>query len=438
MKTLNEIINFFYDEEYEMKSKRVSEEYFEDLLDYANNGAIEAQLMVHVLYSEGMYVEQNDNKAKRWIEKMVKRLDSGEKIKLSSPPVSGNASELFGDLKEIFSGIYVAYAMIKNGDKKYEEANKYFKKSLEYCADIEAYFHLGENYYFGYGVKENEDTALKYFQKLNPTGLPDEEGFRSFKMTIYRYMGLIYYNKNDYNNALFYFKNGAALEDEVCQYFAGVIFEEKDMFKKSVKYYLEAAKNGNIDSLIHVGRCYSRGILGFEENTNLAIEYLTKAIDAETDDAGPYVDLCYIYSCSMYGHYDPEKGIKYGEYALNNCEFYSENDLIVYIHLAFAYDALENYDMALAYAQKAKEYGLEDADECYDEIIKNKRGFKIFGFIDKLVDNPLVDLIPGINLVAKSYKLGSKIEESLNNKDFNSFTDSAIEAKNLFFDNDDD
>ena len=206
---------------------------------------------------------------------------------------------------------------------------------------------------------------------------------------------------------LLYLVKGADLGDSQSQFRAGLILGDNGDYQKAKKYLMKSVENENINALTYAGEFYAYGIRGFDKNTDKAIKYLEKAISLGTNNAKPYVALCIIYLDKK----DYRKAIEYGEYAINKCEFYDENDIYVYISLARAYRMLGDYDTALAYASKAKEYNLEYADECYNDIIDMKREDKIFGFIDKIVNNPIVNVIPVVKDFAKAYKVGSKVGE---------------------------
>lgn len=436
MKTLDEIMEFFDQKKYELAPEKVCKQNFEILKQYAFDDDAVALFYMYSLYNEGSYVEKNADLADKWIDKIINLLNRNDIHTSSKSIFEGDYWEdlcemlgkKFSNKKDFLKvSLYFMIATAKFDNEDYKTANKYFKKLLEYNVPV-AFAFLGMNYYYGYGFKENEDTALKYFEKYFYL-VKDKKDPDMYAEATY-IVGEIYNNKDNTEKALEFYIKGADLGDSQSQFRAGLILGDNGDYQKAKKYLMKSVENENINALTYAGEFYAYGIRGFDKNTDKAIKYLEKAISLGTNNAKPYVAFCIIYIDKK----DYRKAIKYGEYAINKCDFYDEDDINVYISLAISYVELGDYDTALAYASKAKEYNLEDADKYYNDIIKMKRSDKIFGFIDKIFNNPIVDVIPGVNFVAKSYRVGSKIGEAIAKKDSESFAGGVSEFKSLIND----
>ncbi len=274
----------------------------------------------------------------------------------------------------------------------------------------------------GRGVDVNFESALRYAQKHFKLASKDE-----LNPAAYYIAGMIYiYEKEDNKKALEYFLKGANLDVAPCQYEAALCYERMENSNNFEKYIMLAAENGDSDAMIKIGESFHYGA----EDFDTAAKYYQLAIESGTDNASPYVGLCDIYT----GSDNYESAIEYGEYALQNCEFYDETDLYVYLRIAQCYRMMEKYDMALAYAERAKEYHIEYADELYNAILKDKRESKIFGFIDAILGNPYVDAIPYVSTVSRSYKIGKGLGEAIANKDVDGIVGGIAKAKDFLSD----
>ncbi len=420
-----ELIHFFENGDFDLFPAQISKEKFEKLQNCAVQNNISAQRELFLLYYEGTYVEQNIDIADKWLHKMLDTIASG------SFTVAANETEEFATA--------TAYTYAGNRcmeTEAYETANQYYQQGAG-LGNVTALRLLGENYYFGKGTEADYETALEFLMQYLRNF--DESKNAVPAAIAYYLIGLIYrVEMDDDHTALQYFCQGAEMGGDpassICQYEAAMSFFFEDDDQNSRQYLMMAVDADVEEALIEAGHRCHYGYGGFQQSLEDAINYYMRAIEVGTNDAAPYVGLCEIMSSVENPYTDLQKAIEYGEYALNNCEFYNKSDMDVYIFLACAYQILEEYDYALAYAQKAQECGLDNADECYQSIVKNKRFAKVFGTVDAFMNSPIAAAIPNINIIAAGWKIGSKLSDTLSNKDVSGTLDGISDAANLYRD----
>ena len=419
----DELIDFFESGDYEIYPQGAVEEKRDTLQNYAlQDNNISAMRILYQLYDSGISVERNPNKAARWLNKMLNSISEGNYTVTSSETEEYAVSAVYS-----LAGNHC----METG--KFSDAVLYYQKGAE-LGDPVSLRRLGENYYFGKGVESDHAAALDcLLQYLHCY----DDGTETPLASAFYLIGLIYgEDQEDYQNALRYLCRGAKLEDDpassLCQYEAAMYFFLQDDDRQSYQYLMKAADSGDMDALIEAGIRSQFGYGGFRKSLGDAVQYYQLAIEAGTDDAKPYVGLCSIMSSVENPYSDMEQAIEYGEYALQNCEFYDKDDIDVYIYLASAYHYLEHFDHALAYAEKAKEYGLDYAEECYQSILKDKRFSTVFGFVDSFMNSPIAAAIPNVNIIAVGWKIGRKIGDAWANKDVSGTLEGISDAMDYY------
>ncbi|WP_116963777.1 tetratricopeptide repeat protein [Fastidiosibacter lacustris] len=125
-----------------------------------------------------------------------------------------------------------AYALFKHGE--YAKSVPAFTKLYNNGCPTSPFF-LGTYYTYGIAVKQNYDTAIKYFDKFL-----DEKNLvqpRDYRASVYRSLALIY--------------------------------KEKNQPQKAFDYLVESAKLGNTESMFLLGRSYLSEDQPYHTKTNL-------------------------------------------------------------------------------------------------------------------------------------------------------------------------
>lgn len=98
----------------------------------------------------------------------------------------------------------------------------------------------------------------------------------------------------------------------------GKYFFDKEVFKKSLKYYLMAAEQGDSYSQYSVGHIYSQDdIPGFYQDKKEAFKWLKLSADNGNDEAQYLVALMYKGTLSFFVETDKDKALEYCNLAAN-------------------------------------------------------------------------------------------------------------------------
>jgi len=183
------------------------------------------------------------------------------------------AAEL-GDAKalaELGGYYYDMYCLNKEDGKTFEKAVACCEKGAE-LGSAEAMIMLAGIYFMDEG-KRNEAKAEEWLLRAADVGAKYEACRAHFKRG---------QSKNDFLNNLFDGVEGvrmALLEFALTYYEAAEKGEaklERELYKKSAKWFYRAAELGSPYATYAIGRCYERG-LGVEADINRAVEYYRKA-----------------------------------------------------------------------------------------------------------------------------------------------------------------
>ncbi len=168
--------------------------------------------------------------------------------------------------------------------ENYEEAFKFYKKAAnkDYAKACNA---LGRMYYYGYGVEENTEEAIKMLKKSVDLG----------DTIAYTLLGGVYENI-DINKALDYYKKGASLKNASAMisladlYYEGKYVQQN--LSKSIEWYEKAADLNDGRAQFKVAYMYHMGE-GYDKNMQKAIEWYEKA--AKNGEVSSYYNMGRIY-----------------------------------------------------------------------------------------------------------------------------------------------
>ena len=167
-----------------------------------------------------------------------------------------------------FCHVYGFGDFVKDEKKAFNIISKYHKNNT---FDSLAQCMVGEMYNCGFGVKENEKMALKFFTDAGIKGDPYAQHSVGAMLTAMAYEK----QKRGYNS-----NNSSSNRSSSSSLARSSNDEEiRKMFKKSFEWYLKAAKQGIACAACSVGTFYETGNLGISRNKKKAFEWYTKAAE---------------------------------------------------------------------------------------------------------------------------------------------------------------
>jgi TPR repeat protein len=300
--TINLATIYYNDKEY----KKAVEYYTKA----AEQGLLNAQTQLGILYLNSEHVETDYEKAVKWSTKAAEQGDSIGQTLLAVCYYDGKGVEK--DYKKAVEWLskaaeqgqanaqtYLAlrYYGGEGVEKDYKKAVEWLSKAAEQgLADAQTY--LGIRYYNGEGVEKDYKQAVQWWSKAAEQGLADAQN----------YLGLRYYSgegvEKDYKQAVEWLSKAAEQGQANAQTYLALSYYggegvEKD-YKQAVEWWSKAAEQGHAQAQNYLGIRYYNGE-GVEKDYKQAVEWFTKAAEAEVVDA--QFNLGYYY-------YDVEKDYK--------------------------------------------------------------------------------------------------------------------------------
>lgn len=240
-------------------------EVFEIMYPLAEEGYAKAQFMIGYLYLLGKGVDEDDDKAEKWLS-------------LAKNQNLYRAYFLLGVLHE------------KN--KKYSDAYYLFYEGANLGNDKCAQFKIGLYYEQGKVVGKDIEKAYEYFHKSA------EQDY----LAAQRELGDIYRNgllgkKESPEQSIFWYKKAAEQGDSTSQFYVGYFYYEgygvdRD-YVEAVKWYKLAAEQNNRVALNNLGVCYEYG-RGVESNKAIAVSYFEKSAVLGYEKAQKNLSICYL------------------------------------------------------------------------------------------------------------------------------------------------
>lgn len=161
----------------------------------------------------------------------------------------------------------------KGVTQNYEEAVKWFRKAAEQ-GHAGGQCNLGDMYEAGHGVSQNYEEAVKWYRKAAEQG--DARGQCNLgDMYILRGNGI-----EDHQKAMKWYRTAAEQGDAEGQYMLGAMYSNDKMisqnYGEAVKWIRKAAEQGLAMAQCHLGEMYEIGI-GVPQNIEKAIELYYRA-----------------------------------------------------------------------------------------------------------------------------------------------------------------
>ncbi|PFX12133.1 Uncharacterized protein YbeQ [Stylophora pistillata] len=214
----------------------------------AEQGHLDAQYSLGVLYSMGKEVHKDYGLAFQWLKRAA---DKG----------SANAQNDLGLLFQDGLGV----------KRDIQEALMLFEKSAKQGCSA-AFQNIGKIYLEGIGVPKNLDKAIQYFQI----------GASYNRVSCIQGLGTAYYLKKDFAMSHRYFKEAAVLEHHYAMYWLGNLYRKgqgvKQDFNEAIKWYKKAAEYNNAFAQFALGQAYLTG-QGVKQDYNTALSYFKRAAE---------------------------------------------------------------------------------------------------------------------------------------------------------------
>ncbi len=232
--------------------------------------------------------------------------------------------------------------------EEYDKAFELAKKMYDYDYSGALANILGFLYFYGYGVLENKELALKYF----------EEGSLKNNSSCYYWLGYMYGNgdgvEKDDEKAICFYEKAYNLGSDSAKEQIALIYHNKGDYEKAFKIFSEILKSDTLkdgESCYYLGKMYFYG-KGTKKDYIKALKYFQEAYDKDCDWSIVY--LGYLYSSNL-AVKDVEKAINYYNIGIErgSFEFYRG---LAHIYTDYTSDYLD-FDKAL---------------ECYKKILDNR------------------------------------------------------------------
>ncbi len=147
------------------------------------------------------------------------------------------------------------------------------KKAAEQGVAYEQY-RLGEMYAKGYGVKQNYENAIEWYEKAAEQG----KAYAQYRLGVMYYTGESV--EKDYTKAFYWYEKAAVQGDPDAQYYLGDMYYDghgvEQNYEKAREWYEKAAEQGNADAQCNLGKIYEKGY-GVEQNYYKAKDWYEKA-----------------------------------------------------------------------------------------------------------------------------------------------------------------
>lgn len=208
----------------------------------AEKGHNITQLIIGVIYAQGIEVEKDINKAKYYLSK---------------------ASEN-GNIK---AQLYLAQLYFD--EKNYKEAINFFRKAANQNNKT-AKFKLARMYEAGEGVEKDLDEAIKLYKESTTIEMNEVQNS----------IGIEFYNNEEYNKAFEYYQEAAKKGNMYGQYNLGLLYLQglgvtKDS-KEAFEWLRKSAEQGNREAQNQLGNMYFNGD-GVEKNIHEAMKWAEKS-----------------------------------------------------------------------------------------------------------------------------------------------------------------
>lgn len=354
-----------------------------ELLPKANAGDAQAQFKMGEIYYLGLKVNEDYGKAYRWFIKAARQghaaaqyyvglcYQNGEGIgqdddmavywfRKSANQNFGEAQNELGCCYMLGEGVYEDYA----------EAENLFLKAVA-NGDHNAYFSLGILYESIkndankaiYYYKKHQDAYYKIFKKANST---TTERLSNLGM---EYNPASPSPSSGYNNSMANRQKSADSQaeftDPVDQYNLGVDYYQKKDYDKAVYWFEKAAEQGIVEALYNLGVCYANGE-GVSQDYTTAAYWYEKAAEQGYAKAQLNLGHLYFHYNGVGIKFDWEKALYWYEKAAlqGNAKAQTQTGLLTHLYK-------KDYEKAKYWLEKAAAQGEKTAIESLERFKKS-------------------------------------------------------------------
>jgi len=276
----------------------------------------QAEYSIGYCYYHGDGVSEDVERAKAWLkratehgsqsaDKLLKKILDAEKVKKARAAVERMEAErrehvadhvdncgMDPDASEMAKSLFMAaIGMGKDDVATQRDLGEWFAKGINGAikdlsrsfdwylkaaenGDAESEYRVGYAYYFGEGVKENNDRAFEWFGKAA------RQGHAAAQCLFAEFYLLGNGGDKDLEKAREWYAKSAEQGNGLAQFNLGKIYYfgkgiEKD-YVKAVAWFTKASKDGRADAKVFLGTCYRCG-LGVEKNFDKAFALYSKA-----------------------------------------------------------------------------------------------------------------------------------------------------------------
>ena len=260
----------------------------------ADQGQVKAQFNLGMMYHFGEGVAEDKAEAFKWYRKAADQGDADAQLSLGAlydfgEGVAEDKAEAFkwyrkaadqGHADAQFN-LGVMYSDGEGVAEDNAEAFKWYRKAADQ-GEVKAQFNLGMMYHFGEGVAEDKAEAVKWYRKAA------DQGYAEAQFSL----GVMYYDgegvAEDKAEAFKWYRKAADQGDADAQLSLGVMYDFGEGVAEdkaeAFKWYRKAADQGDADAQLNLGALYDFGE-GVAEDKAEAFKWYRKAADQGHADA---------------------------------------------------------------------------------------------------------------------------------------------------------
>ena len=337
----------------------------------ANEYYAVAQYMLGIMYTDGLGIKQDLDKANFWFKKAYgqynKKAEQGDSIsqfRLAQMYQYGQ-----GVQQDLEKARYWYEKAAKQGNSNAQLAlDNINLSSFQYLyeratkqGDANAQFRLAQMYENGQDVQQDSEKARYWYEKAANQGNSNAQ----------YHLGYSYYIQKDYKTAFYWLEKSANQNNADAQDWLGVLYKEgqgvpQDL-KKMREWYEKAANQGHAQAQYHLGVVYQWG-LGVEKNIKKGFEYFQKGANGGHEIAQHNVGAFYYERKA--GKQDLAKAFYWFEKAAN--QGFDESQFLLGAMYENGESVNRNLEKARYWYEQATNQGHEKAKQRLNEIMKKK------------------------------------------------------------------
>ena len=276
-----------------------------EALPFAQQGDVQAQHLIGMLYYDGAGTPKNYAEALKWFGKAADQGDTDAQSRLGDMYTSGQgvpnnyaeAAKWFrkaADQGDTYAQFHLGDIYSSQGAlKDYAEAMKWVRKAAD-GGYAPAQFGMGYMYAKGWGVAPDYGEAMRWYRK----GAEQED--TDAGLAPYYQLGHMYYNGigmvQDYTEAAKWFRKAADQGNILAQRNLGYMYANGQGVSRdsseAVKWYVKAADHGNANAETDLGSLYYRG-QWVTQDYGEAVRWYRKAAEQGNAEAQYALGLMY-------------------------------------------------------------------------------------------------------------------------------------------------